>query len=92
MLMEIQEMQAIKWFKEKYGLKDFKFTMREFKPHAIIQNDKKYKVVDIYPEKINGLYFVVYNKKPVKERGYSDSIYGSPIAEHSVRITYSAKN
>ena len=36
MLMEIQEMQAIKWFKEKYGSKDFKFTLREFMPHAII--------------------------------------------------------
>jgi hypothetical protein len=83
--MKIQEMQVFKWFKGKYGLKDFKFALREFKPRAIIQNDKRYKVVAIYPEKIEGLYFAVYNKKPVKETGYSDSIYGSPTAEHSVK-------
>ena len=87
--MKIQEMQAIKWFKEKYGSKDFKFALREFMPQAIIKNDKRYKIIAIYPEKIEGMYFAVYNKKPVKERGHSDSIYGSPIVEHSIKITYS---
>ena len=76
--MQALKMQALKWFKEKYGSKNFKFALREFMPRAIIQNDKRYKVAAVYPEKIDGLYFAVYNKKPVKERMRSDSIYGSP--------------
>ena len=93
--MEIQEMQALKWFKEKYGPKDFKFTMRKFKPYAIIQNDKKYKVVDIYPMKIDGLYFVIYSSKPSKNKdfkGFSDGVFGDPTVEHTVRITHAIRN
>ena len=92
MRMETQEMQALEWFKKKYGLKDFKFTLRKFKPRAIIQDDKNHKVVDIYPEKIDGFHFVVYNKKSVAKRSYSDSMYGDPSVEHSIRITHSYEN
>jgi hypothetical protein len=76
------------WFKKKYGIKKFKFALREFKPQTIIKNDKRYKVADIYPEKIDGLYFVVHSKKPVKDRIGSNDIYGDPITEHSIRITH----
>ena len=89
--MMATESDVLFWFKNNYGTRKFKFALREFMPHAIIKNDKRYKVVDIYPEKIDGLYFAVYSKKPVKETGYSDSIYGSPIAEHSVVLNYSAR-
>ena len=93
--IEIQEIQAIEWFKERYGLKDFKFTMRKFKPYAIIQNDKRYKVVDIYPVKIDGFYFVIYSRKPSKEKGFKgfgDGVFGDPTVEHTVRITHTIRN
>ena len=86
------ESDVLFWFKKNYGTIKFKFALREFMPHAIIKGDKRHKVIDVYPEKIDGLYFAVYNKKPVKETGYSDSIYGSPIAEHSVVLNYSARD
>ena len=95
MRMETQEMQALEWFKKKYGLKNFKFTLRKFKPCAIIQNDKKHEVVDIYPIKINGFYFAVYSRKPSKEKGFKgfgDGVFGDPTVEHSIKITHSYRN
>ena len=80
------------WFKSQYGIKRYSFALREYRAKSILKNDKRYKVVDIYPEKIDGLYFAVYSKKPVKETGHSDSIYGDTLTEHSIRITYSYKN
>lgn len=82
------ENEILTWFKEKYGLKNYKFAMRKFLPKAIIVGEKRHKVVDVYPEKIDGLYFVVYNRKYVRETAYSDNFYGNIFAEHSVRITH----
>ena len=60
-------LEFIEWFRKHYSKKDYAFAMREFQAECIIKEEKRYKVVDIYPQKIEEFYFIVYKKIPIKE-------------------------
>lgn len=57
------------WFKKKYGIKKYSFVLRQYSTKSVIRNEKRYKVVGVYPDKIDGHYFVVYRNVPLNERG-----------------------
>ena len=85
----MNELKALKWFKSKYGNRNYAFTLRKFQAECIINSEKRYKVVDIYPEKIDGFYFIVYKKTAIKEKFYNKtyaSIDGNIFEEHGVYL------
>ena len=78
-------LEVIKWFRHSYSKKDYALTTREFEVGCIISNGKRYKVVDIYPQKIDGIYFVVYKKIPIKESFKKNSYTNDDVfTEHRV--------
>ena len=60
--------EALCWFKEQYSPKEYSFVLREYKTNSVIKNDKRHKVVNMYPDKIGGSYFVVYRNIPFEEK------------------------
>jgi hypothetical protein len=80
--------KAIKWFREKYNIREYFFVFREYKTQSVIKNDLRYKVENIYPHKdADGFYFIVCKKSPVKkEKKYSDDFLGDIFAEHKVYL------
>ncbi len=80
-------LEVIKWFRRNYAKKDYVLTTREFEAGCIISNGKRYKVVDTYPKKIDGIYFVVYKKIPIKESFKKNSYINDDVfTEHRVYI------
>lgn len=80
-------LEVIRWFRRNFSKKDYALTTREFEVRCIISNDKRFKVVDIYPQKIDGIYFIVYKKIPIKESFKKNSyIKDDVFAEHRVYI------
>ena len=86
-------LDAIKWFRKKHYSKNGAFALRQYKTDSIIKGEQRFKVIDIYPQKVDGLYFIVYKKTPVKEKQSTKAyacIYGSIFEEYRVCITHSA--
>jgi hypothetical protein len=82
--------EIIAWFRKKYGKKDYSFAFREYKTKSIIKNGLRYKVDGIYPEKVDGMYFIVYKNLPIQEKKEYSSAYsgmdGDVFAEHRVYV------
>jgi hypothetical protein len=79
-------LEAIKWFRINYS-KDSNFTLRQFQAECIVNNGKRYKVIDIYPQKIDGFYFIVFKKNPIKESFKKNSYINDDVfTEHRVYI------
>ena len=80
-------LDAIKWFKANY--KNNAFTLRKFQAECIIDGEKRYKVIDIYHQKVDGFYFIVYKKNPIRE-SFRNSAYsninGSPFDEYGIYL------
>lgn len=66
------EDKALNWFKKKYSGKEFAFAMREYKTNSVIKGGERFKAVEVFPEKVDGLYFIVYKNTPVKEKKYNN--------------------
>ena len=78
-------LEFVRWFREHYSKNDYAFAMREFQAECIIEKGKRYKVVDIYSQKIEGFYFIVYKKIPIKESFKKNSyIKDNVFEEHHV--------
>lgn len=56
------------WYKKHYKGKKYSFALREYLTKSIIKNGIRYKVIGIYPDKIDGLYFIVHSSVPIKEK------------------------
>lgn len=67
--------EALCWFKNKYGIKKYSFVLRQYLTKSVIKNEKRYKVVEMYQDKIDGHYFVVYRNVPVKDKKYNSKTY-----------------
>ena len=78
-------LEFVKWFRNHYSKRDYAFAMREFKAECIIEKGKRYKVVNAYPQKIEGFYFIVYKKIPIKESFKKNSyIKDNVLEEHHI--------
>ena len=78
-------LEFVRWFREHYSKNDYAFAMREFQAECIIEKGKRYKVVNVYPQKIEGFYFIVYKKIPIKESFKKNSyIKDNVFEEHHV--------
>ena len=77
-------LEFIEWFRKHYSKKDYAFAMREFKAECIIEKEKRYKVIDVYPQK-DGSFFHVYKKIPIKESFKKNSyIKDNVFEEHHI--------
>jgi hypothetical protein len=80
-------LEFARWFRSNYSKKDYAFAIREFEAECIISDGKRYKVVDIYPQKMDGFYFIVYKKIPIKESFKKNTyIKDNVFAEHRVYV------
>ena len=78
-------LEFIEWFRKHYSKNDYAFAMREFQAECIIEKGKRYKVVNVYPQKIEGFYFIVYKKIPIKESFKKNSyIKDNVFEEHHI--------
>ena len=78
-------LEFVRWFREHYSKNDYAFAMREFQAECIIEKGKRYKVVNVYPQKIEGFYFIVYKKIPIKESFKKNSyIKDNVLEEHHI--------
>ena len=78
-------LEFVRWFREHYSKNNYAFAMREFQAECIIEKGKRYKVVNVYPQKIEGFYFIVYKKIPIKESFKKNSyIKDNVFEEHHV--------
>jgi hypothetical protein len=73
--IEIENIMS--WYRDKYNKKEYFFTFREYKTKSIIKNNLRYKVESIYPDTIDGLYFIVCKNTPVKEKLSYDNAYSA---------------
>ncbi len=69
-------LDAIKWFRKKHYSKNGAFALRQYKTDSIIKGEQRFKVIDIYPQKVEDYYFIVYKKIPIKEK-FCNSTYSS---------------
>ena len=69
-------LEAIEWFRTSYGSRNYAFTLRKYQAECIVDGEKRYKVVGIYPQKVEDYYFIVYKKIPIKEK-FCNSTYSS---------------
>ena len=78
-------LEFVRWFREHYSKNNYAFAMREFQAECIIEKGKRYKVVNVYPQKIEGFYFIVYKKIPIKESFKKNSyIKDNVFEEHHI--------
>ncbi|MHB1696606.1 MAG: tetraspanin family protein [bacterium] len=59
--------EAFDLFKSNYNSHDYAMTERDFPVSCVYRDGCRHKVMDVYRTS-NGTYFIVYQKKAVKER------------------------